>query len=388
MTVRYIVETAYESVNKFGEELCGDQIRLLANEDKTRAVLSDGLGSGVKANILSSLTAEISVRMLRENISIQEVIETILKTLPIDKTLNLAYATNTLIEIDTISLKYRLYNFDNPPVLYFHNKKNAPLNCIQHQVMGYNLKVCEGTLSKGDVFIVMSDGLPHAGIGNVYNHSWDQDAIAAYIEDLFKYFPSDIKNIVQKTVTHTRDLCADRPADDISMLGLYLRPKQATIVFTGPPSDPSEDAELVRRVLSFEGFRIVCGGTTSHLISAINGRQITNNPRTMHKDVPPVGNLPGIDLLTEGILTLSNVLEWLELSHGNPAVLPKDENAGLQVARELLYSDEITFLVGLAVNPIYQNPTLPQSVSIRKNLVEKIAERLKQFGKIVHVEFH
>jgi len=123
MTVRYIVETAYESVNKFGEELCGDQIRLLANEDKTRAVLSDGLGSGVKANILSSLTAEISVRMLRENISIQEVIETILKTLPIDKTLNLAYATNTLIEIDTISLKYRLYNFDNPPVLYFHNKK-------------------------------------------------------------------------------------------------------------------------------------------------------------------------------------------------------------------------------------------------------------------------
>lgn len=386
--MNYVVDTAYESINKFGEELCGDQIRILSNDEKTRAVLSDGLGSGVKANILASLTSEITIRMLRENVAIEDVIETILKTLPVDKALNLAYATSTIIDIDKINLKFRLFNFDNPPLLFFRNKKNMPLEFISRQIMGFNIKVCEGTLTKGDVLIAMSDGLPNAGKGITYSHQWNQSAIASYIEDLFRYFPTDIKSVIQKTVTHTRELYIDRPADDVSMLGLYLRPKQATIVFTGPPSNPAEDDILARRVLSFNGFRIVCGGTTSHIISAFNGRPITTNQRTLHKDVPPIGILPGIDLLTEGILTLTNVLEWLDLSQGNPAFLPNDENAGLQLARELLFSDEITFIVGLAVNPIYQNPTLPQSVSIRKNLVENIANRLEKFGKVVHLEYH
>ncbi len=117
--MKYYVDSYFKSLNKYTEELCGDQVRLLNFGNKTRLTLSDGLGSGVKANILATLSSEIIINMLREDVPISEVIETVVATLPVDKNLKLAYATNTLIEIDQTDLSFKIYNFDNPPVLYF-----------------------------------------------------------------------------------------------------------------------------------------------------------------------------------------------------------------------------------------------------------------------------
>lgn len=387
--MKYLLDIHHQSLNKVGEELCGDQIRVLSSGNKTRVVLCDGLGSGVKANILASLSSEIIINMLREDIPLPEIIETVIATLPVDKRVNLAYATNTMIEVDNTSLDYRIYNFDNPPLLFFRRQKFEPLNFQQVALPDRTIQCAEGRLQRGDLLVAMSDGLLHAGIGGVLNYNWDVQHLAAYIEEMFRFLPSDVRLIVEKVVAHTYQLYNGKPADDASMVSLLVRAKQAVILFTGPPLDPAEDAVLARRILDFEGRRIVCGVTTGHIVGAQSGHEVSLDPDSARQDVPQMGTLPGIDIMTEGIFTLTSVLESIEATHGNAGFLPaKDMSGAVQVAAALLDADDITLLVGLKVNPSYQNPDLPSSISIRKNLMEKIADRLTALGKTVTIEFH
>lgn len=387
--MKCLLDVYHQSINNVGEELCGDQIRVLNSGNKTRVVLCDGLGHGVKANILASLSSEIIINMLREDVPLPEVIETVIATLPVDKRLNLAYATNTMIEIDHSDLAYKIYNFDNPPILFFRKQKREPLPFHPITLCDRTIHVSEGRLQRGDLLVAMSDGLLHAGLNNVMNYNWDLEHLSAYVEELFHFLPSDVRMIVEKTVAHTNHLYKGSPADDASMVGILVRPKQAVMLFTGPPVDPSEDSMLAKRILSFEGTRIVCGGTTGHIVGTQSGQPGSTDPDTARLEVPPMGTLPGIDIMTEGIFTLTSVLEWLDATKGNPDLLPRKDNSGsILVVGTLLHADEITLLVGLQVNPFYQSPGLPSSISIRKNLMEKIADRLTNMGKTVTIEFH
>lgn len=378
----------FTSLNKAGEELCGDQIRVLRTEDKTRVVLSDGLGSGVKANILASLTVEIMINMLREEASLADVVETISRTLPVCKQRNLAYATFTVIEIDHRDLSFRACNFDNPPLFFFRNGKYRPLNYTTETILNRKIQIAQGTLQEGDFLAAISDGIAFAGLGNTYNLGWGMENIAEFIEKIFQYHPSSAKTMVQMTSAHTRELYADRPGDDASMLGILLRPSREALVFTGPPLDEAEDRVLAERILNFPGSRIVCGGTTGNIVAAFSQYKIETDISTLQEDLPPIGRLPGIDLLTEGILTLNKASEWIEGYGNNPSAIPAGINGALMLAKALLDADEITFLLGQKTNPFYQNPLLPVSISIRKNLVEKIAKQLLQLNKRILIEYH
>lgn len=386
--MKYYVDSYFKSLNKYTEELCGDQVRLLNFGNKTRLTLSDGLGSGVKANILATLSSEIIINMLREDVPISEVIETVVATLPVDKNLKLAYATNTLIEIDQTDLSFKIYNFDNPPVLYFSKMKADLLPVKQMSLAGRNIQYSEGQLHRGDLLVALSDGLLHAGPNSILNYRWDIEHLTLYVEELFNLFPTDVRIVVDKTVAHTNGLYGQKPSDDATMAGILVRPKQAAILFSGPPMDPAEDGFLADRVLAFEGTRIVCGGTTGNIVGKYSGHMVLTDVDSGRLDIPPMGILPGIDLMTEGIITLTSVLEWIEVTQGNAGLLPKDNSGAVQVARALLNADEVTLLVGLKVNPSYQNPDLPPSISIRKNLLEKIADRLTKLNKQVTIEFH
>lgn len=387
--MKCLLDVYHQSLTKFGEELCGDQVRILNTGNKTRVALCDGLGQGVKANILASLSSEIIINMLREDIPLPEVIETVIATLPVDKKRNLAYATSTIIEIDHLTLNYKIYNFDNPPILFFRKQKVESLPFHEISLATRNIQFSEGKLERGDLLIAISDGLLHAGLSHILNYNWNLEHLSAYIEELFRFLPADVRLIVEKTVAHTNQLYDRKPFDDASMVGLLVRARQAVMVFTGPPLDPSEDRALAQRVLNFEGTRIVCGGTTGHIVGTQCGHEGTIDPDSARLEVPPMGSLPGIDILTEGLFTLTAVLEWIEATQGNPNLLPKrDKSGAVMVASALLHADEITLLVGLKINPTYQSPALPASISIRKNLMEKIADRLKLLGKSVTLEFH
>ncbi len=375
------------SLNKSGEELAGDKVKVHQTDYKTIVVLSDGLGSGVKANILATLTSEIIVTMLRADVDLKEVIATVIGTLPICKVRKIAYATFTIVEIDQRSGGYKIINFDNPPALYFRRGKAEPLPTTTEKILGKNIVFSEGLLARGDFLGLMSDGVIHAGLGVVQNFGWGQPAIAAYIEGLFARAAYGARPIVRDVMRKTGALYGSSVGDDATFVGIYAREKHRLMVFTGPPIGENLDADCVSRLLAFDGRKAVCGGTTSTIVAAALGEVIQTDITSLREDVPPIGHLSQIDLVTEGIVTMSKALDQMTACHGDLSRLPGDVNGAVLLARELLGADSIFFLVGQRINEFYQNPLLPRSLSIRKYLVEEIAKFLSDHKKVVTVEY-
>lgn len=386
--MNYFLDIAQLSVNKFGEELCGDRVKVLRTEQKTWIVLSDGLGSGVKASILATMTSQIIITMLRENAALRDVIETIIDTLPECQVRKIAYATFTVIEINHEDYRFKAINFDNPPIFYF--KKQGQITALKQytrQFFDKQVTISEGQLDQGDFLAVISDGIWYAGLGQAFNFGWGWDNIAQFMSDILEQHVNTAQTVVEKVVRQTDALYGGKPGDDATLVGLYLRQRHAAMIFTGPPLQHKDDAACVKRLLEFDGRRIVCGGTTGNIVAREVGQEIEVDIMTIKEDVPPIGHLNGIHLLTEGILTLSKAMEYIKGANGEYTRLPTDINGAAMLALEVLYADAIYFLVGQQINPFYQNPLLPTSISIRKNLIEQLANTLRGLDKEMTIEY-
>jgi Stage II sporulation protein E (SpoIIE) len=375
------------SLNKKNEELCGDRVKFSKTEKKTTIVLSDGLGSGVKANILATLTTEILLTMLNADISLEEVIKTVIGTLPICQVRKIAYATFTIIQIDHETHQFQVINFDNPPIFYFKKGKVVKLETKTKQILDKKAIVAEGYLERGDFLCASSDGVLYAGLGDTMNFGWGWDNIAKYIEGLFITQASSARNIIRQVLAETYSLYRGKIGDDATLVGIYVRKRNPLMIFTGPPIDRTQDAVYIERLLNFEGRKAICGGTTGNIIAKHLGETIEMDISTMRKDLPPIGQLKKIDLVTEGILTMSRAIEILRNSNCDIARLPSDRNGAALLAREILEADSIFFLVGQKINEFYQNPLLPKNISIRRNIVEDLVKLLQEKQKEVSLEY-
>jgi hypothetical protein len=375
------------SLNKKGEELCGDKVKFRKTEGKTTIVLSDGLGSGVKANILATLTTEIIITMLNADVPLQEVIKTVIGTLPICQVRKIAYSTFTIIQIKHENNKFKVINFDNPPVFYLKKGKLAKLESRTENIWDKKITFSEGYLEKGDFLGAVSDGVLYAGLGVALNFGWGWDKIASYIESVLNRQSHTARNIVQSVIAETHSLYRGKIGDDATFVGVYVRQRNPLMIFTGPPLDETKDIMYVERLLNFEGRKVVCGGTTGNIVASYLGETIEMDISTMRKELPPIGRLSEIDLVTEGILTISKCQEVLRACNFDISRLPADKNGAVLLAQEILQADSILFLVGQSINEFYQNPLLPKNISIRRNLVEDLVNFLRQKQKEVTLEY-
>ncbi|MBP7653392.1 SpoIIE family protein phosphatase [Candidatus Dependentiae bacterium] len=379
------------SLKKTDEELCGDKVKIYSNKEKTIIVLSDGLGSGVKANILATMTSEIIVKMLSENIPLEEVINTIISTLPICQIRKIAYATFTILEIDNNTYKYKVVNFDNPKVFVFKNKKIMHMDRESRQVIDKKINIFENKLDEGDFIGIISDGVMYAGLGSSFNFGWGWDNIGLFIENILNSeneTKPTAQEIVYKVITNTHKLYGGIVGDDASFAGIMLREKKSIIIFTGPPLNKEDDFKIVKRLLDFNGRKIVCGGTTGNIV----GRYLNSEPEvdilTMTHDTPPIARLKKIDLVTEGILTMTKALDYLKEFGTDSVSLSKNgQNGAVMLAKEIIAADSIKFIVGQKINEYYQNPELPSQISIRKNLIKDFAVFLLEQKKEVSIEY-
>jgi len=381
------LDICHLSLNKQGEELCGDKVKFIKTETKSTIVLSDGLGSGVKANILATLTSEILITMLKADVPLESAIETVIGTLPICQVRKIAYATFTIVQIDQIANRFKIINFDNPPVFYFKKGRIIKLEERTERVLDRKIKVSEGTLDRGDFLGAISDGVLYAGLGDTMNFGWGWDNISKYMENLFVHQAPTARSILQSVLDETRSLYRDRIGDDASLVGVYVRRRNPLMIFTGPPLDPAQDEVYAERLLSFSGRRAICGGTTGNIVASYMGETIEMDIATMRKELPPIGQLSEIDLVTEGILTISKASEILRKCNCDIDRLPFDRNGAVLLAREILEADSIFFLVGQQINEFYQNPLLPKNISIRRNLVEELVQLLRSHQKEVELEY-
>jgi hypothetical protein len=387
MTIDNFIDIHSASLNKRGEELCGDQVKYLKTDTKTTVVLSDGLGSGVKANILATLTTEILITMLNADVPLEEVLKTVIATLPICQVRHIAYSTFTILWVDSQTNHFKVINFDNPPPVFCHQGRVSPLTMQTQEILGRKLQTAEGQLDRGDFLGALSDGVLYAGMGMTMNFGWGWDNIAKHIEGVLVGKSHTARTIVQDVMAQTFKLYQGEVGDDATFVGLYIRQRHPLMIFTGPPLDADQDETYVDQLLSFEGRKVVCGGTTGNIVASYLGEIVEMDLSTMRRDLPPIGMLSGVDLVTEGILTLSKATDYLRHCRCDPGRLRFDNNGAYLLAREILQADLIHFLVGQSINEFYQNPLLPKNISIRRSLIETLVNVLRQYQKEVTVDY-
>lgn len=385
------VETSWGSLNKHGEELCGDKVETITNSNGTFMVLADGLGSGVKANILASLTSKIVITMLSEGADISDVVETMMSTLPVCKERLVAYSTFSFIHIKDNG-EAHLVEFDNPDTVILRNGESLYLPREEYTIAGKTIRETHIQLQPNDFCVTFSDGVIHAGVGKLLNLGWEHHNVVDYLE---KGFNKDATAFAQQNMLlqACNSLYMESPGDDTTVAVCKVRTPDVAFVMVGPPLNHEDDEKLVNELLNFDGTKIVCGGTTSQIVSKIGKRDLKILLDYISPDVPPIGKMDGIDLVTEGVITLGKCYDIMSRYEKSTvgrdnALNSKSDGASLLAQTLINKCTGAKFAIGRAINPAHQNPDLPISLNLKLRLVNDIADCLRRLGKNVEIEYY
>ncbi len=393
MPEKIYIDAYWRSLNHYGEELCGDRVQIRRSDDCMVMVLADGLGSGVKANILSTLTSTILSEMIFSGMLLSDAVETIADTLPVCQERGVAYSTFTIVQIYYDGAAY-IAEFDNPACIIMRNGTILEHERQCEELNGRKIYITNTLVYPGDRFVAFSDGVLHAGVGMSLNFGWGHDEVEKFLVDSTTSMDNS-REVTRLLLTNVDYLYGGAPGDDSTVCCLSVVPAAETRVMVGPPSQPEDDEKVVRKLLSASGKKICCGGTTSNIVSRVTGKEIlTDSLLSLSADVPPKGFIEGMDLVTEGVLTLQKVARYLERAakdaqYEEELELSKEEDGASCLVRAFLESSIITFMVGLSDNPAHSNIDYsPISLNAKIALIEEVADNLRTIGRIVHVEMY
>ena len=384
------VDVGYKSINHYGEQLCGDHVDVVEqNENSQIVVLADGLGSGVKASILSTLTSKIISTMMAEGLSLTDCVETIAATLPICSVRGVAYSTFTIIHVVDNETS-EIIEFDNPQVIVLREGSNYLYKRTEMSIGGKTVYKSVISLKEGDIFIATSDGCPHAGLGTRYNFGWKREDIINFMLPMV-YVGYTAKTLATILVDECNRLYGGQPGDDATACVLKVRRREPVNILFGPPANPDDNDRMMSLFFSKEGKHIVCGGTTSSIAAKYLGKPLKASLNFIKSDVPPIAEIEGVDLVTEGVITMNRVVEYAKDALKDNELYEKWSfgQDGASLICRMLFEEatDINFFVGRAINPAHQNPDLPINFNIKMNLVEELSKSLRQMGKRVKVSY-
>ncbi len=385
------IDIAWKSLNKYGEELCGDKVEIVHAPDSDILVLSDGLGSGVKANILASLTSKIIITMLREGLSVDDAVDTIAHTLPICKVRQIAYSTFSILQLFHDGRAY-LVEFDNPACIFIRNGKLMEIPYELREIAGKSVRESKFDICLGDMFAMVSDGVVFAGVGAILNLGWQWENVAQFFLECAQKNLS-VHRVVAQVSQVVDNFYMGKPGDDSTFLVAQAVNRKNIHFFSGPPVDPNQDETLVRDFMRGSCRKVVCGGTSANIVARVLGRKIRTNLNFNDPSIPPTGEIQGIDLVTEGVLTINRTLEILRMfCEQNGEINLKDldaDNGAASLARMLIEDcTDLTMYVGKAINPAHQNPNLPMDLSIKMRLLSELADLMRRMGRRVEVRYY
>lgn len=384
-------ETGYVSLNKTSEQLCGDRVEVTGGGEAnhTTLVLADGLGSGVKANILSTLTSKILCTMISGGMPIESCVETIAETLPVCSVRKVAYSTFSIISVTDNEIA-ELIQFDNPEIIVLRGGVRYDYPMTTRQIAGKTIHESRFPVEENDVFIAMSDGATYAGVGHALNHGWQRENIIDFAEA--NYLPGNsAKYIAGNIVDECNRLYEGEPGDDTTVAVVRIRARHPVNLMIGPPSTKDQDIKMMNLFFAKQGEKIICGGTTATIASRYLHRELKPTLDYPDPEIPPISQLDGVDLVTEGVVTISRVLKYAEdFLNGtdlSASWSTRRDGASL-IARELFEkATDINFFVGRAINPAHQNPDLPITFGIKIQLIENLAKCLEKMGKQIKVSY-
>ena len=367
---------------KNGESLCGDQCVVEHAGNSTTVILSDGLGSGVKANILSTLTSTMLTTMLQGNVPLDECVTTVAETLPMCRERKLAYATFTILmtEGDTV----RLVQYDNPSAIFLKNGAVKRYNYSAHFIQEKELHESRLSFDTGDMLILFSDGVTEAGRGVTTGAGWEMSAIEDFVT---RNYNPDIsaQRMAAKIMSCVQSLDLDTMEDDATVVVAKLRSRCPVNVMVGPPENKNDDLSTMRLFFAKEGKHVVCGGTTAKAVSEYLGARVRTLPGSGTETVPPMSEIQGVDLVTEGVVTINAVLQIIKnyQKDGMYSLELVGKKDGASKLAEMLLEDatEINILFGNAINFAQQSGEF--SFEKKFQLIQEIRDSLRMAGKKV-----
>ena len=384
------IETGYISLNHVGETLCGDKVEIAGGgEEDLTLVLADGLGSGVKANILSTLTSKILCTMISGGIPLENCVSTIAATLPVCSVRQVAYSTFTILRILQNKTAH-IIQFDNPATIVLRHGEIFNYPRTTRVISGKTIWESTFPIEADDVFIAMSDGAEWAGVGMTMNFGWTRDSIADYA--IGNYMPqTSAKATASLIIDECNRLYGGKPGDDTTIAVARVCRRHTVNLVVGPPEKKEDDEKMMSQFFGQTGSHIVCGGTTSQVVSRFLDKPIVASLDYFDPEVPPMCSIEGVDLTTEGVITLAKVLAYAEDYLGQACLAPKwmtQKDGASCISRELFENaTDIHFYVGRAINPAHQNPNLPINFAIKQQLITNLAGCLEKMGKHISLQY-
>lgn len=390
------VEIACQKVNFHEERICGDNFiqRYIASQERTVAILSDGMGHGIKANILSTLTSSILVNMIEAKVDLQVIASMIIKTLPVCSIRGISYSTFTIFDFNHRDNSVTIVEYDNPQSIILRGGRvyNPQWEC--QEIMDEDMQIGRRTIlttsfeaQQGDGIIICSDGVTQSGLGNEgYPFGWGMVRLRDYIMSVVGS-NADItaREISSKIVSHAISLDMERPKDDISCVAIHLRKPQRLLFCSCPPAVEVKSREITDLILEYDGKTAISGYPLAELVSRELGVDISKNLTSTDPDVPPIWKIRGIDLITEGLITLGKVLDILENHPGG--TMARGRGAAYRLCDLLLEADVIEMVVGLRER-VDTSTVWADDYVLRRKVLHSIAEIIEsKFNKQVKVVY-
>ena len=387
----FFVEVACRQLDCAGERICGDSFlcRRVAGGARTIVVLSDGMGHGVKANILSTLTSTMLAGFVSRHEDITRIAELILKTLPVCSVRKISYSTFTLLDIDNRSGEVQAVEYDNPRLILIRSDRLVEVTGEEIAFRNREGRMqrflrSRFTVQKDDRLVLVSDGVTQSGqrTGR-YRFGWGVESLCQTLCYLTVFnrgiTPYDLASQILSKASLNDD---GRPSDDMSAVVVHFRESRRLLVASCPPAFPEEYPALAALVSEFSGAKAICGYPVAEVLAAQLGLPVERDEFSSDPSVPPMWRIPSFELVTEGLVTLNGMLDRLEQSGGRF----DGEDAVCRFCRLLLRYDEITFLIGTKRNVTAGG--LPDEFELRRNLLRRLAALLEsRYGKQVFIRY-
>ncbi len=384
MREELFLDFALISRNHGGETLCGDFFKMFGTDSEPVFVLSDGLGSGVKANILATLTCTILGRLLEHGIPLAECVDTIAATLPVCRERHMAYATFTALQI--CGDKAFLVEYDNPPAILLRNGQILKSSCNVRFVGDKEIHERQIDIMPGDVLVLMSDGVTHSGIGRTNDDGWTTAEAGKFLIEngAYENYASVTAAVLDKKCSM---LSKDALDDDRTIAVMRFCRRSTVNLLIGPPENPKDDERMLKLFFAKKGQHVVCGGSTGSMVSRYLDKPIEIVEGSGSERVPDMGKLDGLDLLTEGIITISAALELRERIKKKPELILELGKSPEELLYKKLFLEcsNINIFFGTAANVAHEDI----GISFEKKLeaIKNLQMELKAAGKSVKKEY-
>ncbi len=391
MTGESFIDVDFCQQAKHGQVVAGDVFlsRKIKEEGRIISVLSDGLGSGVKAGVLANLTATMALRYTAAFVDVRKSAKTIMDTLPICEVRKISYSTFTIVDLDADG-RTRVIEHGNPPLILLRGQQPLPLERVDITLEGWRdrtIRYSEFDVQLGDRIVYFSDGVTQSGLGRPgMALGWGQERTTQFLSrQIARQTDISSGELARQLVTESLGNDERTARDDITCGVVYYRRPRCLLVITGPPFCKERDPELAEMVRTFDGRKAICGGTTANIVARLLNREVNMVMTHLDPEVPPASEMEGVDLVTEGTITLAKAADLLEraTSHNTWPLNPVGD-----LIRLMLASDIVQFLVGTRINEAHQDPNVPLELDLRRNIIRKLATLLEtRYLKEAQVRF-